>query len=125
MKKKNLNVVEEVNEVETPIEETGEEAVDKKTEVAKDEVEKEGMLKRAGKAVGGGIKKYGKKVLVGAGLVVTGIAVGAITAYKKYGSDGTEAADVDYNGDDGYEVDDLEPSDYTEETSYEESKDEE
>lgn len=111
--KKNLNVVEEVKEVEETIDET----VEEKTEVAKVEVKKEGMLKRAGKAVGGGIKKYGKKVLVGTGLVLTGVAVGAITAYKKYGLDNTSDT-VDYNG--GDEIIDLEPSDYTE-TSYEES----
>lgn len=116
MKKKNLNVVEEVKEVEETIEET----VEEKTEVAEVEVKKEGMLKRAGKAVGGGIKKYGKKALVGAGLLVTGVAVGAIAAYKKYGSDET-GCDAIYDGD--VEVIDLEPSDYTE-TSYEESVEE-
>lgn len=119
MKKK--NVVEEVK-VDEIIEETVEETVDnEKTELAEVDDEKEGFLKRTGKAVGGGIKKYGKKALVGAGLVVTGIAVGAIAAYKKYGSDGPEANDVDHNSDDDFEVIDLEPSDYTE-TSYEESE---
>lgn len=117
MKKKNVNVNEEAIEVEETIEET----VEEKAEATDVEVKKEGMLKRAGKAVGGGIKKYGKKALVGAGLLVTGIAVGAVAAYKKYGSDVDAVAELGYNED--VEVIDLEPSEYTE-TSYEESVEE-
>lgn len=119
MKKKNLNVVEEVKEVDKPIEETNEEAVDKQADLPA-EVKKENFIVRGGKAVVGGIKKHGKKVVVATGLMVFGAVTGAVLAKNKFGSN-EAGEDTCYDGDDGLEVNDLEPSEYTE-TSYEESE---
>lgn len=122
MKKNKVNVVEEVVEIEETIEETVDETVEEKADLPA-EVKKENFVVRGFKAVVSGGKKHGKKVLVGAGLAILSGLAGAAYAKNKYSSDGA-GNDVNYNGDDGYEVIDLEPDDYTEETSYEESNEE-
>lgn len=110
MKKKNLNVVEEVKEIK--VEETVNETDEKQADLPA-EVKKENFVVRGFKAVVSGGKKHGKKVLVGAGLAILSGLAGAAYAKNKYSSDGA-GNDVNYNGYDGTDIIDLEPSDYKE-----------